>query len=356
MIEGLVGLVLVGGASRRMGVDKALLEFEGSPLGRRSVDALTAAGITEVWVVGGTDAHSRALGANQLPDEDPGSGPLPAIAGAWRRLGDVDLLVLPCDLARIGPADVKRIIEAAEETTTDLMFATSGGRRQYPIGLWRHSARSSVIAAVDRGRRDFASAVRGLTLGTVEGGRTVADSDRPEELPSHRPDPVAVSVVGPSGSGKTTLIVALISELTGRGHQVHAIKHEAHRVELDTPGKDTWRFRQSGAASTILVGDDQVAWFAEHVPLPDLSSLLHFMAPGDAIVLVEGFRGAGLPCIVVGDPGDPSRWEPPQPEVRLTSIASLDDTAPDASWPSEIVGELADRLEQLVAQRPDHED
>ena len=195
MIEGVVGLVLVGGASRRMGADKALLEFEGSPLGRRAVDALIEAGTGQVWAVGGTEAHGRALGVDRLADEHPGQGPLPAIAGAWRRLGEVDLLVLSCDLPRIRADDLRQIVDAAEGSDADLTLATLDGRRQYPIGLWRGSARHAVIDAVDAGARDFASAIDGLSVGTVEGGPTIADSDRPEELPptqrgvAERPEP-----------------------------------------------------------------------------------------------------------------------------------------------------------------------
>ncbi len=150
------------------------------------MNALIEAGVGEVWAVGGTEAHSRALGVDRLPDERPGEGPLPAIAGAWRRLGEVDLLVLPCDLPRIRAADLGQIVAEAQASRADLTFATLDGRRQYPIGLWRCSARDSVIDAVDGGARDFASAIEGLDVGTVEVGPTIADSDRPDELPATR--------------------------------------------------------------------------------------------------------------------------------------------------------------------------
>jgi molybdopterin-guanine dinucleotide biosynthesis protein B len=61
------------------------------------------------------------------------------------------------------------------------------------------------------------------------------------------------SFVGHSGSGKTTLIEKLLRELSGRGLTVATIKHAHHKLQLDTPGKDSWRYKQAGAAMSMLV-------------------------------------------------------------------------------------------------------
>ena len=55
------------------------------------------------------------------------------------------------------------------------------------------------------------------------------------------------TVVGHSGSGKTTLVEKLLHELSGRGLRVATIKHAHHKVVLDTPGKDSFRYKQAGA-------------------------------------------------------------------------------------------------------------
>jgi len=65
--------------------------------------------------------------------------------------------------------------------------------------------------------------------------------------------------VGHSGCGKTTLIEKLLRELSGRGLRVAVIKHAHHRVVLDTPGKDSWRYKQAGAAISMLVHGQRVA-------------------------------------------------------------------------------------------------
>src|SRR5688572_18967669 len=57
-----------------------------------------------------------------------------------------------------------------------------------------------------------------------------------------------VHVIGGKNHGKTTLITDLIRELTARGIRVGTIKHTHHKHELDIPGKDSYRHRESGAS------------------------------------------------------------------------------------------------------------
>jgi GTPase SAR1 family protein len=64
--------------------------------------------------------------------------------------------------------------------------------------------------------------------------------------------------VGHSGAGKTTLIEKLLRELSGRGLRVATIKHAHHKVVLDTPGKDSWRYKQAGAVMSMLVTSNEL--------------------------------------------------------------------------------------------------
>jgi molybdopterin-guanine dinucleotide biosynthesis protein MobB len=131
-----------------------------------------------------------------------------------------------------------------------------------------------------------------------------------------------VSFVGPSGTGKTTLLEGVIAELTKRGHRVAAVKHDAHRIELDTEGKDSWRFRRAGAADTLLMGRDQLAWFGREADDgPGIEAVVALVAPRTEIVVVEGFRSAGLPTVVVTrDEHRDGRWEPPDPALVLATV------------------------------------
>jgi molybdopterin-guanine dinucleotide biosynthesis protein B len=66
-------------------------------------------------------------------------------------------------------------------------------------------------------------------------------------------------VAASSNSGKTTIIEKIVPILKSRGLRVAVIKHASGGFELDTPGKDSWRFQQAGADTVILAGPDRVA-------------------------------------------------------------------------------------------------
>lgn len=109
-----------------------------------------------------------------------------------------------------------------------------------------------------------------------------------------------IGVVGWKNNGKTTLVVRLIEHLTSRGLRVSTIKHAHHSVDLDQPGKDTWRHRQAGAGEVVLATGRR--WILMHElrdePEPPLAGLLAKLAPTD-LVIVEGFKGTALPKIEV---------------------------------------------------------
>ena len=73
------GAVLCGGASRRMGRDKATLVLDGRPLAVRVADELAAAGALRVEAVGGDAEALVRAGLVHRPDRWPGEGPLGGI-------------------------------------------------------------------------------------------------------------------------------------------------------------------------------------------------------------------------------------------------------------------------------------
>ena len=107
-----------------------------------------------------------------------------------------------------------------------------------------------------------------------------------------------MAIAGFSNCGKTELICKLSSLATERGFQVAAVKHSHKTLEVDQPGKDTWRFRQAGARTVALAGPGllQVTYFRPE----DLAAEAVLAAlPGDVdFVLVEGYKHGPWPKIV----------------------------------------------------------
>jgi molybdopterin-guanine dinucleotide biosynthesis protein B len=104
--------------------------------------------------------------------------------------------------------------------------------------------------------------------------------------------PNVFSFVGHSGSGKTTLIEKLLRELTGRGLKVATIKHAHHRVELDTPGKDSFRYKEAGAAMSMLLTRDALQLVADAKTEREPEQLAQRFLGETDLVLAEGFSHA----------------------------------------------------------------
>ena len=111
--------------------------------------------------------------------------------------------------------------------------------------------------------------------------------------------PYAIAVVGNSGAGKTTLLERLIPALKGKGLRVGVVKHDAHRFDIDHPGKDSHRLTAAGADTMMITSSEKLALVKRHAASPPVDELLERYFSDMALVLVEGFRGSSLPKVEV---------------------------------------------------------
>ncbi|HEY6871855.1 MAG TPA: molybdopterin-guanine dinucleotide biosynthesis protein B [Geobacteraceae bacterium] len=109
----------------------------------------------------------------------------------------------------------------------------------------------------------------------------------------------AVSFVAKSGTGKTTLLEKVITELKGRGWRVGAIKHDAHRFDIDHPGKDSHRMTAAGADTMLISSPEKLALVKKHETPPAIGELIATYFADVDIVLTEGFKKSDLPKIEV---------------------------------------------------------
>jgi molybdopterin-guanine dinucleotide biosynthesis protein B len=127
-------------------------------------------------------------------------------------------------------------------------------------------------------------------------------------------------VIGWKNSGKTGLMERLVADITARGLSVSTVKHVHHAVDLDQPGKDSFRHRAAGAREVVLAGADRFALMVEHRgPEPDLPAILARLAPVD-LVLVEGYKRDAHPKVEVwrAETGQPL-IQPQDPLVRAVA-------------------------------------
>ena len=106
-------------------------------------------------------------------------------------------------------------------------------------------------------------------------------------------------IIGWKNAGKTSLMERLVASITARGLSVSTVKHVHHDVDLDQPGKDTYRHRAAGAREVVLASANRFALMHEHRgPEPALTDILNRLAPVD-LVLVEGYKRDPHPKVEV---------------------------------------------------------
>lgn len=153
-----IGVVLAGGAGRRMGADKARLEIGGRGLAEIAASTLwPLCGSVLVSVAPGSDAPVRDLPI--VEDTAPAHrGPLAGIDAAFRATGGADLLVLACDYPYLPTAALERLVAAVEPATggeagdvaaPDVVLWTDPAGRDHPlVALWRRTSAPAVAAAL----------------------------------------------------------------------------------------------------------------------------------------------------------------------------------------------------------------
>jgi molybdopterin-guanine dinucleotide biosynthesis protein B len=135
-------------------------------------------------------------------------------------------------------------------------------------------------------------------------------------------------IAGRCGMGKTTLLERLVPELTARGLVVSLIEHSHKSIEIDHPGKDSYRLREAGCMEVLLLGkralgaDARTARRRRAAPLGYLIGRLQRCDP----VLIEGFEQGGFPRLEVWRAalGKPALWPP------WTGIVAIACDAPPA--------------------------
>ena len=97
----LTTMLLAGGSSRRMRVDKATLMIAGEPLWQRQLRVLSGLRPETLWVSGQSGLRWCPIGTEIVTDKMPSRGPLSGVAEGLCLLKTSHLLVLAIDLPQM---------------------------------------------------------------------------------------------------------------------------------------------------------------------------------------------------------------------------------------------------------------
>lgn len=163
----LTGLLLAGGASRRMGRDKALLEHRGAALGVHALTVLDRVA-EEVLVASGDGRRLRALGRRQVADAVPGAGPLGGIVAGLEAAPTELVAVLAVDMPDASADVFLRL--AAAWAGEPAVVPRAAGRLQPLHAVWSRSAVPALRARLDAGQLSVSAAAAALAARIVEVG------------------------------------------------------------------------------------------------------------------------------------------------------------------------------------------
>jgi molybdopterin-guanine dinucleotide biosynthesis protein A len=137
MTQQIYGLVLVGGESRRMGSDKALLSYDGKATQLERTASLLQSVCPKVFVSQReqqpfpTPAGTEAI----FDSVDEARGPLRGILSAMRIHPDAHWLVLACDLPNLTTATLEKLIAAFRAATSPELTAYQSSHDGLPEPL-----------------------------------------------------------------------------------------------------------------------------------------------------------------------------------------------------------------------------
>lgn len=145
----LVGVVLAGGCSSRMGREKALLMDNGRTFVEAAVEALSAVCRDVVVCASARNAQPLArLGAARvLVDERPELGPLMGVVCGLREARGGDCLFAPCDMPELTGAELAELL-ALWPPTASVAAPRLDGRGVRPLPLFCRG--TMLLAALER--------------------------------------------------------------------------------------------------------------------------------------------------------------------------------------------------------------
>ncbi len=181
-------IVLAGGRSSRLGVDKASVPVGGRRLLDRVLSVLTDC-FADVVVVGRTGWDEACVPVRFVQDETPGLGPL---GGLYTGLGVVEhgrALAVGCDMPFINRAVLEELL--AQDGGADATVPRTDGRAQPLLAVYDRRVRSVARRVLGTGDRSLMALLRAIDVCYVEIGggdpvcfsvNTADDLERAEEF------------------------------------------------------------------------------------------------------------------------------------------------------------------------------
>jgi len=148
------GLVLSGGASRRMQHDKALIDYHGEPQLLWTYRLLSSV-LDRVFISVRGDQRDEPVRRDlpQIVDAFEDAGPAAGILSAQALYPDVAWLVVACDLPRLDTATLQDLLQSRDPSREATAFISSHDGLPEPLcALWEPASHAKLLERVQSGR------------------------------------------------------------------------------------------------------------------------------------------------------------------------------------------------------------
>lgn len=148
----LFGLVLAGGASRRMGEDKGRIRYSDAPQAAAAWQLLShICARTFVSISPAQRGVDPYAGLPAIVDASFARGPAAGLMAAWQEHPDVAWLVLAVDLPRVDRAVLETLIAARDPQRAATAACHADGTPEPLCTIWEPVARALIAAEIAAG-------------------------------------------------------------------------------------------------------------------------------------------------------------------------------------------------------------
>ena len=163
----IVGAILAGGASSRMGADKARMPVNGIPMIAHVAGTLSQA-FAEVIVLAGREARYPFLGLKHISDIFEECGPLGGIHAALVHASPNPVFVLACDMPFVPPALIDFMVSHRSQAKANL--ASVDEKVQPLCGLYDSECRETMESRLQKGRNSVLGALEEIDHSVISIG------------------------------------------------------------------------------------------------------------------------------------------------------------------------------------------
>ncbi|MBC8470274.1 MAG: molybdenum cofactor guanylyltransferase [Planctomycetes bacterium] len=145
-------IIMAGGESRRMGIDKSMLSIKGQSIIEVICEQLRGS-FDEILISANQVDKFAFLGFKVVPDKVPEWGPLMGIASALEASASEYNFVVACDIPKINLNCVHKMLTEAIESRADIVVPVTGKEKYEPLfAIYRKSTLEVINKTLSSGK------------------------------------------------------------------------------------------------------------------------------------------------------------------------------------------------------------